>query len=1174
MTATDPTFDVLGWLPEGRVAIEASAGTGKTYTLAALATRYLAEGVVTASELLIVTFTRAATAELRSRIREQMVTTVAALGRGDDEFGDDQLSAMLARQDRTARRDRLEQALADFDAAVISTMHSFAAQVRSTLGLASAIDPDARLTTDTSVLIRHACADALAAASVEGIPEGELPKLSELVKSTELAVSIPDVVLQPGPGTPGATAAQIRLGSLVHRSIENLAARRNDSGTLGFADVLTQLRDALVGESAAPVVEALRARFRVVLIDEFQDTDRVQWEIFSSLFASGSAGGALVLVGDPKQAIYRFRGADIGVYLDAVDHSAGVRRFTLGTNWRSDDAVLASLRHFFFGATFGSPSIGYVDVEVAESNRGRRLARGDRTPLPGLDVRVAVGDGLPRKGRLPDTVKTARIIDRDMVAHIRSLLDDGWIPTDKTTATVRRLQPSDIAVLVTSGAQARAAHSALRRQGVPAVIAGAGNVLSSWAADQVRLLLYAMENPSDLRRVRAYALSWFSSWEPAAVAASPDEELRPLQEDLAGWSTRLADHPVAEVLAQIWGRTGVVARLLGEFDGDRNVTDLDHLAELLHAGSPDGLSGVAGLRALLDTPPESEGDVEVDGDLVARRIESDAQAVQIMTVWKAKGLEFPVVCLPMMWRPTKAPESVVYPDPDSGLRAMDLAKGKDWPDKPAADARKELARTEEAGERLRLLYVALTRARHHTAVWWANSTGSNKRALSCFLFARDPGSGLLDPDSFASGVCVLPREEDVPRALAGLEVTSGGTVRVTQVGHEPVPRSLWDADADTATRTHVGAGSDHGLENARFTARLSRDVHRWSFSSITQRAVEDWVDPFDDSGGDRGAADEFGPTEEDQAGMTGEVVPPRVVADPRVIPAGPVGAGPLAALRAGTSFGTFVHGVLEQVDFAAPDLVAEVSGAVHLESARTGVALDGLAPEADDGGARLIDGLVAAITTPLGPLFDDRSLSRIDRRDRLDEMAFDLRLAERGHRPTARDIGRLIVGYLPVGHLLEEWASDLAAGAIDVQLAGYLTGSIDLVARVRGASGPDRYVVADYKTNQLLRRGEESRAGTYGPGRMAEAMAEHHYPLQAMLYAAALHRYLRWKAPGVPGSTRVAGAAYLFVRGMTGADVERSGGQPHGVFTWEFPPGLVTGLSDLLAGTEPQEADR
>jgi exodeoxyribonuclease V beta subunit len=1142
------TFPLFGPLPTGQVAIEASAGTGKTFTLAALATRYLAEQRVTPSELLIVTFTRAATAELRSRIRGQMMASAAALVGESTVFGKDELSAHLAGTDRVERRLRLERAVSDFDAATISTMHSFAGQVRSTLGISAAIDPDARLSTDVAKLVRHACADALATAAASGVPVDDLPTLSQLVKAAERFVGDPDMVLEPTSTRPNATAAQLQLRDLVLASQANLVDRRQGAGTMGYDDVLKQLRSALVDESSASVIDALRKRFSVVLIDEFQDTDSVQWEIFSTLFGAAAPDSTLVLVGDPKQAIYRFRGADISVYLRAVGATSGTTSYTLGTNWRSDGAAVAAMHHVFDGATFGDEAIAYVPVHASDEHEGQRMRDADGNSLSGLAIRVATGDWLPRSRKLPITPKTARIVNRDLVAHIRGLLDGATIPDKDADGGARRLRPSDIAVLVTSGDHGRAAQNALRRQGVPAVVAGAGSVLSSWAADQVRLLLSAMERPSDLGRVRSYALSWFESWSPDRVAGADDVELAGLQERLADWTSRLGFQPVAEVLAAVWAESDVISRLLGQYDGDRNVTDLDHLAELLHDNAHQGMSGVAGLLALLDHPPESEADLEIDGDVVARRVESEAQAVQIMTVWKAKGLQFPVVCLPMLWRPGRHPEDVVYTDPETHRRTMDLAKGKDWPDKLEADERKRVARTEEASEQLRLLYVAMTRAQHHTAVWWANSTSSSTRALSRFLFARDPATGSLDPEVFASGSCSLPPDADVATTLDALAELSQGTVSVTSISNPVTPEAPWV--------TTTGPGAPRDLDVSRFTADLDRSVHRWSFSAITAGAEAGATDPYDDSGADSGADDERQVAD----GTSGAAESDQVVPG--------AGGGALGALRAGTEFGTFVHAVLERTDFAAEDLDATLAGAVDEELARSGASAELLAPEGTDGTGLLVAGLRAAVETPLGPLFSSTRLADIERRNRLDELTFDLRLGGGGRHPSVEDLGGLLLEHLTDDDPLRGWAASVAAGLIDVRLAGYLTGSIDLVARVPNDGG-EAFVVADYKTNRLTPRGSEPGAADYDERHMADAMAEHHYPLQALLYGVALHRYLRSRRRDGARPATVLGAAYLFVRGMTGPPTTPSDGTPHGVFTWWFHEGLLDEASDLLDGRPP-----
>jgi exodeoxyribonuclease V beta subunit len=1173
VTAATTPFDPIGELRSGRWALQASAGTGKTFTLAALATRFIAERAVPSSELLIVTFTRAATSELRARVRDQITEAAAVLGGDVPPPEGDVLMHHLMATDRHGRLERLRRAVTEFDAATITTIHGFATQVRGMLGVSSIVDAEARLVGDVEELVEQACADVLATAAVETDRSDELPSLRTLVTATRAVADRPDLALEPHDADQGAPASLILLRRLVLASVSAMVERRRAGGTLSFDDVLVQLRDALHGDRAGAVIDSLRSRFSVALIDEFQDTDSVQWEIFSSLFGDPESAGTLVLVGDPKQAIYRFRGADIQTYLRAVGEGSGTELQTLDTNWRSDGAVLTSLHALFEGATFGAEDIRYVPVQVAPGHRDRRLRTAAGDPLPALCLRLAIGADIARNR--PDQVRAASAasaVDRDLVSYVRGMLDSAVVPTDHPGDAPNELRPCDIAVLVGSATQGEAIRSALQREGVPAVVAGGGSVLDAPAAHQMRLLLGGILRPDDARAVRAFALSWFVGWTANQVAEATDEALAPLQEQLASWATLLASRPVADALARIWRETEVVARTLRSNDGDRNVTDLDHLAELLRGAAPGGRSGVSGLVDALEARPEEEADTDTDGSIAARRIESEADAVQIMTIWKAKGLEFPVVCVPTLWRSPQSRDPLITTDPATGRRALDLGKGILWPDKATASARKAEAEAEVAGEQLRVLYVALTRARHQTVVWWGNTMGSPKTALAHVLFART--DGVIDADLFGRPTVDIPPDSEIAGVLDSLKSRSGGTMDVSVIDGASPGSARWVDRSSSGDREPLGLAS--------FGNTLDRSVHRWSFSSITQRSAVAGFDPYDPSLSDRGAGDEG-----DSAGGYPEPGPAGVTTAGDDIDldshsdsdsdgaagrangsAGPA-PGPLAPLPAGTSFGTLVHALLEVVDFGATDLDDQLSSALDRLLVRIPVDLTPVpAPEWEgvSGRTLLIDGLRAAVETPLGRAFGGMRLADLRPEDRVNELTFDLRLGERGHHPTGRHIGAMVVDHLERHDPLRTWAEQLADGSIDVELAGYLTGSIDLVARVGAADGSRSFVVADYKTNLLTPRGRPPAADDYAPSRLASAMAEHHYPLQALLYAVALHRYLRWRLRAYRPSEHLGGAAYLFVRGMTGPDVAMTGGQPHGVYDWPIPWALVSDLSDLLDG--------
>ena len=266
-------------------------------------------------------------------------------------------------------------------------------------------------------------------------------------------------------------------------------------------------------------------------------------------------------------------------------------------------------------------------------------------------------------------------------------------------------------------------------------------------------------------------------------------------------------------------------------------------------------------------------------------------------------------------------------------------------------------------------------------------------------------------------------------------------------------------------------------------------------------------------------------------------------------------------LPGGVLFGTVVHAVLEEIDPQAEDLPDQLRRICATALART--QLGEIDPDT------LAGALLRALHTPLGGLAGDRRLVDIGVRDRLAELSFELPLTG-GETTTAEmrlgDLVPLLRRHLAPDDALAGYPELLAHPALaDQSLRGYLTGSIDAVLRVRDASGEPRYLVVDYKTNWLgVVDGPELRLADYTPDRMARAMMGAHYPLQALLYAVAVHRMLRWRQPDYRPDRQLGGVLYLFVRGMAGADTPRIDGVPCGVFSWRPAPELVVECSDLL----------
>jgi exodeoxyribonuclease V beta subunit len=260
-------------------------------------------------------------------------------------------------------------------------------------------------------------------------------------------------------------------------------------------------------------------------------------------------------------------------------------------------------------------------------------------------------------------------------------------------------------------------------------------------------------------------------------------------------------------------------------------------------------------------------------------------------------------------------------------------------------------------------------------------------------------------------------------------------------------------------------------------------------------------------------------------------------------------------MPAGVAFGTFVHAVLEATEFAAVDLEAELRERVAAAPVRRTL-------ELGDGTA-IVAGLKAAIETPLGPIVDGLRLRDISRRDRLNELGFELPLVG-GDEPTGRLTVEAIAGalraHLPAGDPMSQYATRLEDPALRARVRGFLTGSIDLFIRLPGP----RFAIADYKTNWLGAADEPLTLRPYQPPALAEEMNRAQYGLQALLYTVALHRYLRWRLPGYDPERHLAGVLYLFVRGMAGADTPVVDGTPCGVFAWTPPGAVVQTLSDVL----------
>lgn len=966
------------------------------------------------------------------------------------------------------------------------------------------------------------------------------------------------------------------------RARTTLDAELERRGVLSYEAMLWRLAERIELEGPqGPLARAVRERFDVALIDEFQDTDAAQWAVLSGAFAH--ADRRLLLIGDPKQAIYAFRGADVHVYLQAAEgqHSRLPQRATMTTNWRSDPALVQAMNHLWADSSraFGGVPFDYIAVQARPNALPQAIVGGGPTGKPRCPLEIrwldAQANGRDPAGPLSNKATANKLVYQALLREIIALLQpDTRLLENSGSTEGRPVRPQDLAILVRTNAQAETIQQMLISTGIAAVTCSDESVLQSQAADWLLCWLDALARPGYERASRTAVVTPLFGWTLAQLAAALANH-RPLADataepqvgqdgeskdwgewldDVQNWANLWTLRGFVLVWEQAQSKHGVLQRLLAGEAGERHATDLRHLIELCHAEERTHRSGPGGLAVWLRRQ-RGEG----QGEEVSRRLESDAQAVQIVTIHKSKGLEYPIVLAPFLWDTRSAKsdggEPLLYHGAEGQL-SLDLRA-------PKSPGREEILlrlQEEQLQEESRLLYVALTRAAHHAVAWLvpagetAKNPGRNAWARLLLRERDDQGRWLSDamPAELASGDDLAAWQERLERLCATSEGTLGWSIEEPLGGPLPAPVLPQETHQDLQARAWNRGSLKDDWKVTSYSALARR--HSWDEDKRHEQQATSPENLFGvpPAASQTEVAPQPGDAEIDDS-LDGDTSSDGQLAN-------------WQALGAGPDVGSWVHAVLEHLDFAnaqAKDLrsLAQLSADLGWRHAVVKpiqhAALQALAP--------------AWLHTPLDgklALPKDFSLTHLSATDRLDEFPFDLSL---GLGAQNIDPEAIQAALLP--QLLESegegpaWLVRLRKIAdLFPSLHGILTGTIDLVLRANG-----RFYIADYKTNRLKdRQGQVLSANQYRGAELAHAMAEHGYHLQALLYSLAVHRWLRQRL----GETysydqHFGGHLYLFLRGMDGS---RQRGQDltcSGVFAERWPLAVIQALDSALSPSQP-----
>jgi len=1182
--------------------IEASAGTGKTYALTTLVARLLVEQDTEIGKLLVVTFTVAATGELRDRIRATL-RAVLRQARGEDSKCDTQAAQLLARWqalgiDQNAVDQRLDLALVDLDRANVMTIHGFCQRLLADFAfdgglpfafsvagdgfdtLVAAVHDAWRrhLYSASECWAQYATANGFTPAKLVEWASGYVAKPSLKIRGakrySERSVRKVDALEQAWcaaqkdveealrdareritptlqrkisnalapdaltlevvterqreslPGKDAVLAAKVdalerarselldALAELlrsarrdvIERARATINQRVREDRRLGYDDLLTGVHEALRGSTGERLARRIRERYPWALIDEYQDTDRVQADIFRRIYRDvrhEDDTGALFIVGDPKQSIYRFRSADIFSYLNTSASVPDEAKLHLTRNYRSAPALTTAVNAVFdHECPFALNEIRYDKVESAVPGAGLRI-EGDTFDGAG-DAPFQLRYFPPEKGKDHWTKTTSPITDlaarlaADEIAQLLALAGAG-----RAMLGDKPVSGSDIAVLVRTTKQGRQVGQVLRERGIGSIEIGIENVFASREAEYLERLLWAIARPQSPNKTRGALASDLFGLSAGALAALQDDDSAWSEwtERLGTWLEEWQRAGVATFLRRILESEDALGahRLLRYPDGARRLTNVMHLAELLQTVETQERYSPPSLAAWFTRQRANARDRD---EVALLRLDTDEQLVKIVTAHAAKGLEFPIVFCPFVWdsrAPGKKHWAEYHGEEDDHPEFLDLK-----PSQAALDA----DWLEQFSDEARLLYVMLTRAKERCVVTWAKVTQAEYAPLSWLLYARDVKAGEVDA-KLVLGAAKRTKALNSRDWRSGLD----GLVNRT-----PESFGIVDVDPGFESPTSVRATplplELEVRERRRDTDRI-RQMTSYSALAHSTGAAES---PDDHETVEQPDRDEVTEAVED-----GETVAPED-GEP---------ARDAFSFPGGTRSGNCLHRIFERLDRRE-------------EGTLEAICRDGL--ERYRIGTEWLDVVQSLVENTRGTVLVPAAGPGRDKGFRLDGLARPLPEME-FHLPL-EGLDRRRLGNALAAHRYDNPFGGSNPSSID----GFLRGFIDLVAGHDGV-----WYVLDYKSNWLGRRPED-----YRRDRLKRAMAEHRYPLQYLLYLTALHRYLSVRLPDYDYDEHVGGAFYLFLRG-----IDPAAGMDRGIYFDRPDRACIEALDACFQGSSP-----